>query len=262
MNSMNNKLLMDFGNKPKLYRASTNKFWDDEHISTGMLEAHLNPHQDGASRTHDFIDKSVDWVTTIIKPQKGTKLLDLGCGPGFYTSRFYQAGYEVTGIDFSKRSISYAKEQCELNDWCIDYHYQDYLTIDYTEEFEIITMIYCDFAVLSESDRKILIEKVYRALKPNGIFLFDVFTEKMRKTESKNWYKSEEDGFFSPISHMCLQATYQYDDEDQTQLEQYVILTEKISNPIISGIIFLQLKNYFPNLNQWDLAIINYMEML
>ena len=35
--------------KPPLYSQSTNKFWDDEHISKGMLEAHLNPNWDAAT---------------------------------------------------------------------------------------------------------------------------------------------------------------------------------------------------------------------
>ena len=35
--------LSDYVIKPELYAPSTGKFWDDEHISKGMLEAHLNP---------------------------------------------------------------------------------------------------------------------------------------------------------------------------------------------------------------------------
>ena len=34
--------------KPMLWQRSTEPFWDDEHISKGMLEAHLNPDLDAA----------------------------------------------------------------------------------------------------------------------------------------------------------------------------------------------------------------------
>ena len=50
--------------RPELYQACTSRFWDDEHISKGMLESHLDPEQDGATRPHKFVDKSVDCIDT------------------------------------------------------------------------------------------------------------------------------------------------------------------------------------------------------
>ena len=95
--------------KPSLWQRSAEPFWDDEHISKGMLEAHLNPDWDAASRKHSFIDLSVKWISNIIPA--GGKILDLGCGPGLYTKRLSDMGYDVTGMDYSRRSIAYAKGQ-------------------------------------------------------------------------------------------------------------------------------------------------------
>ena len=212
--------------KPELYAPSSGKFWDDEHISKGMLEAHLAPHRNAATRSHDFVDKSVEWITSIAPPIKFQQLLDLGCGPGIYAERFHKAGYKVTGIDFSKRSIEYAKKQTLLNKSNIQYYYKDYLTIDYVEQFDVITLIYCDYAVLSISDRQKLLNKVYQALKPDGKFIFDVFTPSMRKPESRSWYYSEKSGFWSDKPHICLESVYQYDDEDKTELTQTIVITE------------------------------------
>ena len=223
---MNFNELMGYVKKPPLYALSTNKFWDDEHISKGMLEAHLNPDWDAASRNHEFIDKSVEWIARIKAPEEGVKLLDLGCGPGLYAERFNRAGYSVTGIDFSKRSIEYAKEQAAFGGSNIEYIYQDYLTIDYVDQFDIITMIYCDYAALTVGDRRTLLEKVYRALIPDGKFIFDVFTSKVRKDEAHTWYSSHGSGFFSEEPHICLESIYQYD-EDKTELARHVIITEK-----------------------------------
>ncbi|GLC30291.1 hypothetical protein bsdE14_17010 [Clostridium omnivorum] len=36
-------------------------------------------------------------------------------------------------------------------------------------------------------DRLTLLKKIYQALKPNGKFIFDVFTPLMRKKESCSW---------------------------------------------------------------------------
>lgn len=222
--------LSDFSKKPKLYAPSTDKFWDDDHISKGMLEAHLNPDWNAATRKHDFVDKSVRWITSIAQPAQFQQLLDLGCGPGIYAERFHKAGYTVTGIDFSKRSIEYAQERTLLNKSNIQYYYQNYLTIDYTEQFDVITLIYCDYAPLSITDRLILLRKVYQALKPNGKFIFDVFTPLMRKEENHSWYYSEESGFWNQKPHICLNSVYQYDDEDNTELRQSIVLTEDTIN--------------------------------
>jgi len=84
--------------KPELYAPGTGIFWDDDHISKGLLEAHLSPDWDAATRNHEFVDKSVNWIASIANPEKYNKLLDLGCGPGLYAERFHKAGYSVTGI--------------------------------------------------------------------------------------------------------------------------------------------------------------------
>lgn len=222
--------LKKYTTKPKLYAPSTNTFWDDEHISKCMLEAHLNPNWDAASRKPEFLDKSVNWISKIVPSSQYKFLLDLGCGPGLYAERFNRAGYSVTGVDFSKRSIAYAKEQTLLNRSNIEYHYQNYLTIDYIEQFDVITLIFCDFSALSITDRLILLRKVYQALKPNGKFIFDVFTHIMRKDESRSWQYYEEGGFMSEKPHICLESVYQYDDEDNTELRQFIVQTEESVN--------------------------------
>lgn len=216
--------------KPQLYAPSTNKFWDDEHISKGMLEAHLNPSWDAATRKSEFLDESVKWISKIAPPPQYKFLLDLGCGPGLYAERFNSAGFSVTGVDFSKRSIAYAMEQALLNKSSIDYHYKNYLTIDYAEKFDVITLIYCDYAALSNTDRLTLLRKVYLALKPNGKFIFDVFTPQMRKHESRSWYYCEEGGFLCDKPHICLESVYQYNDEDNTELRQSIVITEETVN--------------------------------
>ena len=86
--------------KPQLYAPSTGEFWNDPHISKGMLEAHLNPQEEAATRRHEFLDRSVQWISKIAPPSRYKSLLDLGCGPGLYAQRFHEAGYSVTGVDF------------------------------------------------------------------------------------------------------------------------------------------------------------------
>ena len=217
---------MKYTIKPKLYAPSTNSLWDDEHISKGMLDAHLNPDWDAATRNHKFIDISAKWIAEIVPPAEYNNLLDLGCGPGLYAERFAKLGYLVTGVDFSKRSVSYAQEQSAIADSNISYHYQNYLTLDYMEEFDVITLIYCDYAPLSNTDRHTLLKVIFKALKPNGKFIFDVFTPKMRNQESSFWAISKVGGYWCDKPHITLNKIYQYDDADKTELSQTIVITE------------------------------------
>jgi SAM-dependent methyltransferase len=220
------KLLEYVSNKPEIYEVSTSKFWDDEHISKGMLQAHLDPEWDAATRNHNFITKSVEWIASIANPVQYPKLLDLGCGPGLYAERFYKKGYHVTGIDYSMRSIEYAISNAKINYFTITYKYQNYLDITYQEEFDVISLIYCDFSVMSNHDRTRLLNSIYQALKPGGKFILDVFTSNQYKDrkETKDWYYNE-GGFWSEKPHICLNSFYRYDDRG-TMLEQTVVITE------------------------------------
>ena len=69
--------------------------WTEDHRSKQMLSFHLNEEMDVASRNVDFINRSVEWIVSRFNVQKGMKIADFGCGPGFYTSRLAKSGAEL-----------------------------------------------------------------------------------------------------------------------------------------------------------------------
>ncbi len=224
-----NKQVIDCIKRPELYAKSTAKFWDDEHISIGMLEAHLNPEWDAATRKISFVNASVDWIEQLASSNQYKKLLDMGCGPGIYAEKLCQKGYQVTGIDLSTRSIDYAKEHAVKEGLDICYLNENYLNLNYEEEYDVIILIYCDFGVLSDEDRAVVLKNVYRALKKGGKFFVDVFTPKQYedRQESNSWQVAES-GFWSPQPHLALNSMYRY--EGNTILNQTVIVTENTVN--------------------------------
>ncbi len=223
----NNKLLKYLEKRPEIYEVTGEKFWDDPHISKGMLTAHLNPEMESATRKYDFIEKSVSWISEAADGKKGKKLLDLGCGPGIYAELFAKEGFHVTGLDISERSVNYARENTVKNSSNIDYQVKSYLEMEYFEEFDVVTLIYCDFGVLNADERELLLEKIYKALKPGGIFIFDVFSKKEYeiKEESANWSYSN-GGYWSENPYACLYSFLRYE-ESAVFLEQYVVIEEK-----------------------------------
>jgi len=212
--------------KPQLNSSGKNNIWTDNHISKGMLEAHLDNVTNNSSRPFKFMDKSVEWIYSVAPPEKYKDMLDLGCGPGLYCERFYDKGYNVTGIDWSERSINYAKEQAMSTGRKINYVLQNYLTIDYENAFDIAVIICYDFCVLSKDDRKLFLKNVYKALRPGGKFIFDVTTIKYLKTEeSRRWYYHPDGCFSSEKPHICFNSYYYYE-EDETNLTQTIIMTD------------------------------------
>jgi len=221
------KKILEYQGKPELYAESSSKFWDDENISKYMLEAHLNSEWEAASRKHKFIEESVDWINKVAPSNQYPDILDLGCGPGLYAVCLHKKGYNVTGIDYSKRSIEYAKEVAMKNQFKINYIYQNYLEIDYDQQYDIIILIYCDFACLSFENRSELLKRIYKALKPGGKLIFDVFTinEYANQKESHYWYLNEGPGFWKDKTHLCLESKYIY--EKNMQLDQYIVIDEE-----------------------------------
>ena len=80
---LNRELINYLKEEPPVYHESSKAFWDDEHISKSMLEAHLNTENDGASRRLSTIQNSVEWIVSYCKNGQGKQLLDLGCGPNY-----------------------------------------------------------------------------------------------------------------------------------------------------------------------------------
>ena len=87
------------------------ELWTDEHTSSQMLAYHLNGDIDVSSRRTSFIDKSVQWMGEHFNLARHSRVIDFGCGPGLYTSRIARLGADVVGIDFSSRSLEYARSR-------------------------------------------------------------------------------------------------------------------------------------------------------
>lgn len=99
--------------KPALFNKEGGNIWTEEYISKQMLEAHLNPEFDGASRRNSIIEKTVEFLDKKILI-KNSSILDLGCGPGLYAEKLCRNGHKVTGIDFSENTICYARKNGTL----------------------------------------------------------------------------------------------------------------------------------------------------
>lgn len=206
--------------KPALFEKTGNNIWTDPYIQRQMLLQHLNPDSDGASRKQASIKKITDFILSQTKPE--SRLLDLGCGPGLYTSLFRSRGYSVTGIDLNKVSIEYARKQ----DKDIRYIEGDYI-INYPDGvFDTVIMIYCDLGTHSDSDRDQLLRHIFNSLEEGQTFIFDVFTDTLiqDKQEGKSWEYQPDGGFWDAGEYTLLSQIFHYP-ENKAIAYQYNLLT-------------------------------------
>ncbi|WP_456272388.1 class I SAM-dependent methyltransferase [Bacillus sp. AK031] len=213
--------------KPPKFQQSEKMFWQDPHIAKYLLEAHLDPTNEGASRNPVFIDQSVDFINKEAAQKDAQKIIDYGCGPGLYCERLAKRGYDVTGMDFSKNSIQYARDSAKEKKLTIHYRHENYLNSTDENQYDFATLIYCDYGALAPNDRRQLLQNIRKSLKKGGRFLLDVFTEQKYNdfSEGNSWYVKDNGGFWSPEEHIALTQNAKY--EDDSSLEQTTIITKQ-----------------------------------
>jgi len=217
--------LKEINNKPKPFEFyTTEKLWNDEHISKKMLQYHLDENNCLASRDSKFIDASVNWIADKFHIKPGTKIYELGCGPGLYSCRFADLGAKVTAIDFSQRSIEYAKNKAANNNQDINYITMNYLDYTPAEKFDLVTLIYDDFCTLSPAQRARLLKIIKNCIKEDGAFLLDAASLHYFESVSENSYYGRDimDGFWSEQEYYGFYNLFKYQNE-KIILEKYSI---------------------------------------
>jgi SAM-dependent methyltransferase len=222
------KEIEEINSRPAPFQFYTAKeLWTDEHTAKKMLECHLNESLDLSSRNKDFIDRSLKWIVSHFGIGVNTSIADFGCGPGLYTTLFAEQKADVTGIDFSERSIAYAKEMATQKALDIDYVCQDYLEFDTEKRFDLITMIMCDYCALSPIQRKKLLTQFHRLLNAGGSVLLDVYSLNAfdQREEVSTYEHMQLDGFWSKEDYYGFLNTFKYE-EEKVILDKYTIIEE------------------------------------
>lgn len=218
--------LKAINSRPKPFEVYTAKeLWTDPYTSEQMLSFHLNEDLDVSSRNIDFINRSLDWISDYFKIGSNTKIADFGCGPGLYAAGLARKQAEVMGIDFSERSVEYARNIAERENLNVRYVNQNYLDFDTDQRFDLILMIMCDFCALSPQQRSRMLDTFLRLLLPGGAVLLDVysFSAYADRKEEKIFEKNLLNGFWSSNPYYGFRNTFKYDRE-KVVLDKFTII--------------------------------------
>ena len=103
------------------------------------------------------------------------RALDLGCGTGTNVITLAKHGWDVTGVDFSRRAIQIAKKKAQQNDVQVDLRMEDVTRLDsITGRFDLILDMGC-FHSLPLNKRPSYIMKIDQLLADTGTLLLYLF---------------------------------------------------------------------------------------
>lgn len=199
--------------------------WNEPDFSRRMLREHLSQEHDAASRRFEIIDRHVDWIQRTLLEHGPGRILDLGCGPGLYTTRLCRLGHTCTGIDFSPASIAFAREQAAREGLACTYVEQDIRRADYGASHDLTMLLFGEFNVFRPSDARSIVEQARRALSVGGSLLLEVHTLAAVRDmglQPLSWY-AVESGLFSDRPYLCLRENF-WDEERKVSTERYFIV--------------------------------------
>jgi len=196
--------------------------WNDPGFSRRMLKEHLSQAHDAASRRTPTINKHVNWIHKSVLRERPSRILDLGCGPGLYSSRLAALGHTCHGIDFSPASIAYARKHSGKR---CQFTLSDVRSAKFGQGFDLAMFIYGEFNVFTKLDARGILKKAYQALAKGGKLLLEISTYdgiEQLGNQPATWYSSPS-GLFSDKPHLCLMESF-WNESQHVTTERYMIV--------------------------------------
>ncbi|WP_254525084.1 class I SAM-dependent methyltransferase [Natrinema caseinilyticum] len=116
---------------------------------------------------HSFVFEYGEGVVDLLEPERGERILDLGCGTGHLTARISDSGATAVGLDASDEMISKARDtypECEFV--CADAR-----DFSFDEPFDAV---FSNAALHWIPDQDAVLESVADALDPGGRFVAEL----------------------------------------------------------------------------------------
>lgn len=113
---------------------------------------------------HSFVSSFGNDLVELLAPQKGERILDLGCGTGDLAKRLASFGGSVVGVDQSENMVVKARKKYPQ----IPFLVGDALDLDYIHEFDAV---FSNATLHWIKKPGVVLEGIYRSLKHGGRFV-------------------------------------------------------------------------------------------
>lgn len=146
-----------------------NQYTDNSYYNTDLAYVHDVGHGAPARHAADFVADQLRRAGF----DTGT-VVDLGCGSGIFARKLQQQGYQLIGVDYSEAMIAIARQQAPE----ATFYTGSYLDFDIPTCIAVTSISECLNYLFDPSHNqeklRTLFTRIYRALVPGGIFVFDI----------------------------------------------------------------------------------------
>jgi SAM-dependent methyltransferase len=198
--------------------------WQDPAFSRRMLAEHLSQEHDMASRRFSWIDLQVDWIHREILSGRQARVLDLGCGPGFYSHRLAAHGHRCHGIDFGPASVEYARQRTADRSGC-DFALGDIRCIPFDGPYDLAMVLFGEMNTFPPAEILAILRRAHQSLaEARGVLLAEIQTSDAVERAGRNQPLEEqfESGLFSEHPYRCRTESTWYP-EQQVAVETFTI---------------------------------------
>jgi len=126
------------------------------------------------SLTDERSDAEVEALVRLLEIDRPLRILDLACGFGRHANRLAALGHTVTGVDIMPGFLDLARAGAATQGVKVDYRQADMRQLEFEDEFDRVILMFTAFGYFSDEENLCVLQKVARALKPGGLFGFDL----------------------------------------------------------------------------------------
>jgi SAM-dependent methyltransferase len=167
-------------------RSKTRQPWWEDLFNEDFMRATARVSDDQIRREVTFIEESLGVAA-------GGVVLDLGCGAGHHAVEFASRGYGVVGYDLSLYQLALAADVAQERSQKINFLQGDMREMAFEEMFDGVFCWNTSFGYFEEDKNLAVAQRVFKALRPGGMFLIDVINRDFAAASAPCtvWYEGD-----------------------------------------------------------------------
>lgn len=141
----------------------------------------------------EAIRREVTFIEESLGVAAGGVVLDLGCGAGHHAVEFASRGYGVVGYDLSLYQLALAADVAQERSQKINFLQGDMREMAFEEMFDGVFCWNTTFGYFEEDKNLAVAQRVFKALRPGGMFLIDVINRDFAAASAPCtvWYEGD-----------------------------------------------------------------------
>jgi SAM-dependent methyltransferase len=167
-------------------RSKTRQPWWEDLFNEDFMRASAKVNDEQVRREVTFIEDSLGVAA-------GGVVLDLGCGAGHHAVELASRGYGVVGYDLSLYQLALAADVAQERSQKINFLQGDMREMAFEEMFDGVFCWNTTFGYFEEDKNLAVAQRVFKALRPGGMFLIDVLNRDFAAASAPQqvWYEGD-----------------------------------------------------------------------